>query len=813
MTTRSDGGIESDDFSQREGWIAVIAQGVILAAAATAALLCGGYQQGSMGIFFGALGVAMVFLPPRRGISWVWWGLAALLLGSASLALLPQEWFHQPVWRAVLQASPEIPLGNSVSTVPRETIFWLQILGGSVLAGLFSLSQPTGTGGMRGFAVAGALFCAGYAILSVYAEKTGWKAPFDGAETFGFFPNRNHTATLLITGCLLALGSLTTEIHRKNWSLAVLAGASLAVCAWTLMLHSLSRGGVVFLLLGVMIWIAGLGRQNLSRRLMISFAAIAAAAVVFLLGSGSKVSDRLLALAGWRPNLAAEHASGPGPNSNAPPDVRVLIYRDTLRMIKDFPLTGTGLGTYGYVYPRYAEDSLWKAGALHPESDWLMLLAEGGPVAFLAAAAALGFAFLQLRGAKNSDYWPLRWAILCASLAAILHGIVDVPLHRVQLGWWVLGLAGLGLGEIQAPGSIYSRRVQHIIFVAGGVALVMLGWRLVQAEWMNKAPLPPYAAKYAGKRIAELFEAEQFDAALEYAPQAIRESPMNRELYRQRGILELHFEGSDATVDSLFAAERLLDPGSPRVAEHQGTIWLPVDPLRTANLWLKAVKRQGRLEKAAGLLPGDGLVFYEELLGRAKGNNVLGTALEPALDSPRLYLAWLKAAPSVAKSMTKTSENEGFLSELDPTQRRNFLGLWFRRGDRSSLWNFLDENPAWDAEAWDVRLQAKVEAGNYHEAIESICQRYDISLELPPLGAGGTGGSLTDDPAEAFMMLWKRGNDVSARRILNEGIAKHPSNSELRRLRAALAWQQGDPATTWKELNAFLHATGRPFYP
>ena len=50
--------------------------------------------------------------------------------------------------------------------------------------------------------------CGAYAGLAIYAKQTGWQYPYAGGATFGFLPNRNHTATFLIVGSVLSLGLL-----------------------------------------------------------------------------------------------------------------------------------------------------------------------------------------------------------------------------------------------------------------------------------------------------------------------------------------------------------------------------------------------------------------------------------------------------------------------------------------------------------------------------------------------------------------------------------------------------------------------------
>ena len=129
--------------------------------------------------------------------------------------------------------------------------------------------------------------------------------------------------------------------------------------------------------------------------------------------------------------------------------MRLKIWQDTLPIIAENPLTGTGLGGSPSVYPFYANKSLRdQSTALHAESDWLTLCAEEGLPALLIVLAMFGFLISQIPKitAHSGREWPLRWAFISACFTEVLHGLVDVPLHKPELGWWVLLLGGVGFG-------------------------------------------------------------------------------------------------------------------------------------------------------------------------------------------------------------------------------------------------------------------------------------------------------------------------------------------------------------------------------
>ena len=233
--------------------------------------------------------------------------------------------------------------------------------------------------------------------------------------------------------------------------------------------------------------------------------ALLAAGVLLFFLSGGTARDRLL---GTSASSSPAGAASTGPlnpsaaddrAANPSEDFRVKIYRDALDVVRDFPLTGVGLGNFALVFPQYRRASLEDARVLHPESDWLMLTAEAGVPAVLCLIALLVLAARRLRGDTGHPYWPLRWGCAVAAGAAALHGVVDVPLHRVQLGWWVLAVGGLALQGFRS-GKTERSRAQHALFVLAGVGALALGGLLIRAQWFGGKPLPPFVVAEAEKK-------------------------------------------------------------------------------------------------------------------------------------------------------------------------------------------------------------------------------------------------------------------------------------------------------------------------
>ena len=522
---------------------ALVAFALLLGGSAAAMFLAGRAPQGNLGIFLLCAGGALIGCPPILRVKPLIAGAATLFWLCSGLALLPAAYFPVPRWRQVLAAVPDLSLPETVSAAPWQTAFWLGVLAISVLLGIFLLTQPVRSRGLAALAVAACLICGAYTAASIVTrDPTGATLP-----SFGFFPNRNHTATLLITGSVLSAAGVCVGFReRKRW-LANVGVATLLLCVIGLLYFSESRAGVLFLFVGIVGWLACLGRQ-LDRRLLIivaltcfvglgGFFVLGGAARNRMMKSFSHAEAPSSPTASTGPELSA--AQGDSQHFEITADDRLRIYRDALSMARDFPLTGAGLGTFSLVFPPYRQTSANPNLVLHPESDWLMVVAETGWPALICLGTLLAIVLLSWKPSRSHPYWPLRAGLLMAAVAALLHGCFDVPVHRAALGWWVLALAGLALqpgresGEASGGG-----RVARGVFIAGGVCAVMLGAMLVRAQWLGGPALPPFIANQAeDENVRALAQKGELPEATKLARRAVLKSPLAPALYYQLGLL------------------------------------------------------------------------------------------------------------------------------------------------------------------------------------------------------------------------------------------------------------------------------------
>lgn len=681
--------------------------------------------------------------------------------------------------------------------------------------------------------------CSLYAVVAWIAWQTGWHYPFLIRESwaqpaYGFFSNRNQTAGFLLTGAVLSLGLIHRGVNGGGMIAALLAGAVFALLTAVLLFFSNSRGGLLFLAAGIVIWIAGLGKSSRPRGLVPAGAILFLFIGVLFLQSGSGLLERLKGHDVPEPSLpggaltAIDSASRTEGASSADPrnakDARIGIYLDTFGMIRDFPVTGTGPGTYAEVYPFYADKSLRDdTTALHAESDWLTLAAEAGLPALLAAFAGIAILLARIPRLRRMSgaHWPVRWAFLSACFAELLHGLVDVPLHKPELGWWIMLLGAVGFGYDQ--GSPSPRRtallIQRIFFIIAGAGIVALGAFLIRAQWFDGENAPPFAPIEAQKRITRLCSLGD-DASVVQAigecRRTIKSYPMAQPLYFQLGGLLL-YAGDDSAIPEaidLLAAGRTLSPHDPRLAFEQGKLLLPVNPDAAVELWQESLRRQLLLDR----LPGCPIRRSPELFGRILqevGKDPVLLAKMPPIASmhPDLRMVWLSNPACDPGQIGDAAADANFLNSLSPKQQGHFFELWSRRGDKASVALFLDAHPEYQRPAIRATASLLAASGQPERACRLLIDTFSIPMPEPKKNAGmiiAAGSDVPSDPLEAARYYMERGNDLSARRLLGEALKSGGGGvggSDALLLRAQLEVRAGSWKAALDALISYLQAT------
>jgi hypothetical protein len=623
-----------------------------------------GPWAGRRALMIAGVALLMWWHPPVVSLPRLWWALAGFFLIAAAGAFLPAAWFEMPDWRGRLD---ELGIQTDAMVViqSRHAAEWLGLFAIMLIAGLWFAGHRPTPAQARTWALA---FVLGVAVHAVFAKLMQPPPPAgkpDAVAHFGFFSNRNHTATYLAMGSICGLGCTLQALRDKRFASMAVALAATGICLWAVLGWSASRGGLLLVLCGSLVWLALLGRRYLgpNGRWAVGLIMLTTTGLFFIWDSQVKerVSETIRdAEKAIQPaDLLAEDAEKPPMNDL---DFRIPTALDTLDLIGDFKWTGIGAGQFHQIFPQYRRlsSSANNADHRHPESDWLWMAAETGIPATLALAGlvvvAFGFAFRSvLRGRERA----LRSGCLCAALLLPAHGLFDIPGHHIALAWSSVFLFTLALRQPSRPAE-HEPPARPCKWPFRVVALAMLAVAifLARAQWWG-GPQP--AITTASTALAEARSHYQDalaagrdndlpaalpsmttgkispDQHLEMAMQVLDEAalvvPLNREVLNYRAFLAMHSSERLEQADVLFAAARALDPSWVDGPLQQARMWAPLDPRRSAPLLQEALNRASALDRIKPGTPWSEQATRHRIEHLARVNPDLEKFL-PTLESP-----------------------------------------------------------------------------------------------------------------------------------------------------------------------------------
>jgi O-antigen ligase len=377
-----------------------------------------------------ASALLLLVLPPRlprapRQRTLDTWLVACLLYAALQIVPFPASTVDavSPASAAIVETLSLAPPGiaRPISIDPRASLHASLVFGAS-LAVFWSVRAMFGVGRIRTVARGVAFWGLVAATIGILQNASGtrlvywwWVPQSDGPPGFGPFINRNHFAGWAVMAIALTLGYLAARTHARDEldryrSFAARLRRRLdARTIWLL-------GAVGTLLTGLVLT---LSRSGLA-------AAVAAAAVARLAASASRAGARSWwwAVAGAAVVFAI-FWTGPAmlldrwQAADIGQSGRLVIWRETLPVVRDFLLTGAGVGTYGAVMTVYQSDRAVHFNQAH--NHYLQVLAEGGLMLFgLVAGAAWAFLAAALERVRH-DRSGMRW--LRVGAAAGLAGI------------------------------------------------------------------------------------------------------------------------------------------------------------------------------------------------------------------------------------------------------------------------------------------------------------------------------------------------------------------------------------------------------
>lgn len=611
-----------------------------------------------------------------------------------------------------------------------------------------------------------------------------WKKLYYQEVASGTFINRNHLAAFLSMVICLGVGyawSLKrpvrngtprrgTLVHAvERWgtiygmkAVCIFLGIAVMLAA---LLVSASRGGALSLLVGLIFMMGLIIARFFKSRNAFSLVLILSVICMYV---GYTAADRVLARFDYIDSSFQE---------------RLERSKATWEMGTDFPFTGTGMGTYEFVYPAYKKERAPKVVYAH--NDWVQLFAETGWPGFVLVLGGL-LVFLVLgvmQWRKRHD--PFSVGIGLGGLGALvtisIHSLSDFNLHMPANALTlalIVAVTYLSLYSYRHRGEEYfdyPKNTTMRISLVPGILLLLIAalgsgiiathvirvWRadsLARIFWNSTIPstdstnqeleqawrLVPGNAEYwasIGNRVfAHPGEKKDYDIHL--WSEGIKRNPTAWRIWRELGWGAFARQREDPNQYLSLAEKALgqasrLSPYSARGYLEEGSVALACDALcreeNRPSAWREAFRKALDLDPSLAPKVADQLILYRgsEGAGEMKG-------LLPA-DSTSYHLAAryllggghlaagidiLKAAESI-----KQTEINRLLAEY------NKYGRWSRKEGGKVLRNVLALDPS-NPPALMLKgeiLEALVGCERRGKRLESLNDRKDTAWTLRKL--------------------------------------------------------------------------------
>ncbi len=257
------------------------------------------------------------------------------------------------------------------------------------------------------------------------------------ANPFGAFVNRNHFGGWLLMMATPVCGYLIAHLrihtaHGRTLLLSVrefiasgaMVTAILGLGIVGVLLLTLSRSAVAGLgAAAICGWLLGRKRFSLERTSL--------PAILILIGVVMLAAVLFVDINGWATRIGESFEVAEG-GSN-----RMRIWRESLPMVGDYWLTGTGAGTFNDAMTKYQQSRIW-VGSMNrwahfnnAHSAYLQVVAEGGLLLTIPALSALLLLFNLGRRAVRDDRGEMLWARIGA--AAGLAGMAVQSIWETSL--------------------------------------------------------------------------------------------------------------------------------------------------------------------------------------------------------------------------------------------------------------------------------------------------------------------------------------------------------------------------------------------
>lgn len=657
-------------------------------------LLGGGHHACALGFALVLPGVALLLQPPERSLGkWIDVGIVGML-GVMLFAFVPLFYWQEPAWRtaAIDVFGIELPSVLSVQPWMSFEAFLSAIAGFSwfYAAGNWKVNYQ----GRRRIYFAVSCAISLFAIIVILGNLYGWRYP--GARdsaAFSFFPNRNQTVDFIAIGGVLAFGYSMEGLSGKKLSHVV--GLVASLLSLLALIYGVSRAGVMLYFGGILLWLMFILRRTAASLFLKIGLPVLLLFFSFFITSHETAVSRTTEFI----SSSAEWGS----------DFRILIFRDTLKMIQDAPLTGVGLGNFSTIFPQYRNLSRTEHNVVHPESDLSWLAAEGGLVVILFLAIFIISYFRKCLGSITAHSGAYRMIALTGVIMFLVHGLFDVSGHRPGTAYFAIIFAALALPNTVNNGST----VKPVIWrcMGGGLLFVGVLWMIGGIFY-----LPTHstmALDIQESRAAESRSLHDLERASQAVDAVIALQPLQWRGYFQRAQIALSRGGDRFEVEQDFRRARFVEPNLEMIAYEEGLVWLPYDVKRTVSAWRDALNRT----------VGSRSRLFEVMLREAYRNDALMEGLielSQAYPDFRARLILYLRGEALSRELGEELLSDPSLGKFTMNQRTAIVKHWLGYGEIDGVEAYLEAFGDTLDSPWFMFAQLRFKQVRLEEAVGMI---------------------------------------------------------------------------------------------
>jgi O-antigen ligase len=324
-----------------------------------------------------------------------------------------------------------------------------------------------------------------------------------GMRASGAYICPNHFANLLEMIIPVGIGILLCR--EMGISVRLIAGYTVLISLPALFLTE-SRSGWIGLMTGIVVLAVALSlRKGFKQFIAVLLAApLLAAATGFVVW---KMSPRVQA-------RVEQALNG---------DVRVVIWKDTLEMVKDHPVFGSGLGSYRWMYPHYRKHMIENADPEFAHNDYLHYWAESGAVGLAIMAAVVVMIVMRsvriIRRDEDEKNVYLAGAMLGAMSGALVHAFFDFNFHIFANTHVFIFICGCLIAATpdRKVDRVFDMKPNRISWISTGLVVLLL----MLAGYYSRTMVSYAYVRAAGENVKSMrwdLAQKQYKKAMDWSP-------------------------------------------------------------------------------------------------------------------------------------------------------------------------------------------------------------------------------------------------------------------------------------------------------